>query len=84
MSFITFPVIVPQARFNLASNPVFNRFTVGYFVVLVSIVEFSLLAVFSAVYHNAACLPLNVLQSVDVKYQSALVLAAQSLVFIVD
>jgi hypothetical protein len=49
--------------FCLASSQDFNRFTVGYFVVLVSIVEFSLLAEFSAVYHNAACLPLNVLQS---------------------
>jgi hypothetical protein len=65
--------------FCLASSQDFNRFTVGYFVVLVSIVEFSLLAAFSAVYHNAACLPLNVLQSAALNTHLLLALAVGTL-----
>jgi len=43
-------IFVPETRVAcLVSRPVFRRFTVGYFVVDVSIVVFSLFATFSGV-----------------------------------
>jgi hypothetical protein len=61
--------------FAFKSNQVFNKFTVGYLVVEVSIVVFSLFALFSAVYHKALCFQLKVFQSVEVKYQELVVSA---------
>jgi len=43
-------IFVPETSVAcFVSSPVFNRFTVGYFVVFVSIVVFSLFAAFSGV-----------------------------------
>ena len=55
------PVIVQPAKGNLASSQVFIKPTVGYLLVLVSIVVFSLLDTSSGVNHRASCLPLHVL-----------------------
>ncbi len=47
---LTVLIFVPETRVAcFVSRPVFKRFTVGYFVVLVSIVVFSLFATFSGV-----------------------------------
>lgn len=47
---LTVLMFVPETRVAcFVSRPVFKRFTVGYFVVLVSIVVFSLFATFSGI-----------------------------------
>ena len=64
-------IFVPDTRVAcLVSRPVFKRFTVGYFVVLVSIVVFSLFATFSGTYpifHSSTDQLLAVCHGVSVK-----------------